>query len=230
MMEEILPVLEEQNGIIKVTGRAKRSEAHGSSPLLHATAVIAAALPDGTLLFADKTKKQAAKNSLPAGYRSGVRIVDIFGGHLPYKDLTEEDIMHGLTEQTFRKCAIRELSEELLLPDAGGVCRPYPVDENRLHLIGFYRMENDHNRELSAAYLYLLPRRENYISEDTLIQNGQDLNIPQPVIYLSPEQAIREYFSSAPCTLYFDDAIGRILEPDHGEKLLALLRRLTKMV
>ena len=64
MEEEILPVLEKSGTIIRVTGKIRRSLAHGSCPVMHATAVIAAILPDGRILFADKTKKQQAKGCL----------------------------------------------------------------------------------------------------------------------------------------------------------------------
>ena len=226
----MIPVLKMNGGKISVLGKMPRTLAHGPDPVLHATAVIAAVLPDGRILFADKTEKMRLKGRLSQLYEDGtvknsLSVIDIFGGHMDFSDLTEKDISEGLSEETYRKCAARELSEELLIPDKKGILRPLPVDMDRLVLIGMYEMENDHNREISAAYLYPLEEDASYASVDTVMTSERELAIRQPVVRLSADDAIRIYEQKGQHRMFFDDAFGRIIQDDHGEKLLSLLCR-----
>ena len=57
-MEEYLPVIEKKFHRLLVKEKIERRNAHGTSPVYHATAIIIAVLPDGKILLADKTEKE----------------------------------------------------------------------------------------------------------------------------------------------------------------------------
>ena len=61
---EYLPVLEIRDEKLLVKGKIDRIRAHCAPPVPHATSVIAAVLPDGRLLLADKTQKQKKRGRL----------------------------------------------------------------------------------------------------------------------------------------------------------------------
>ena len=145
-----------------------------------------------------------------------------------YSDVTEDDREFGLSQKAYRECAARELSEELLIEKAQGEFCPFPVVAADLIPIGFFRMENDHNKEFSWAYLYQLPEEGSYASVDTLIQNGEERILSQPLINLKPEEAIQMYLKKENGTILFGDAFGRIVEPDNGEALLRTIREVSR--
>ena len=67
MIQEYLPILKREENGIRVIGKRERELCHGKNPVFHGTAVIAAVLPDGRLLLADKTEKQQKKEGRKDG-------------------------------------------------------------------------------------------------------------------------------------------------------------------
>ncbi len=213
---EYLPILKEKNGKIIVAGQIERLKAHRKPPVCHATAIIAAILPDGRILLADKTEKQRKKGKAIPDY---VHIYDCFGGHMRYDSIPEQEHREGLSVETFRECAYRELSEELLRVDIDGSSRPFvPVRESPTP-VGFYSMENDHNREYSWAFLYVLPDFGPYTSEDTLTKPDGEESISQPVRAVSLDELLKLYQKGESCREMISDGIGRVLKRDNGKEL-----------
>lgn len=214
MKQENLPVLTYEKGTIKVVGRTSRLSAHGPHPTFHATSVIAAVLPDGRLMLTDKTQKQREKGrAVP----QGTRIFDIFGGHMRYEDIPPKDIEAGLHMETYRVCAARELSEELLRLSSDGSRIRLEVETDRLLPVGLYTLENDHNREYSWLFLYPLPDFGPYISEDTLETETKKKTIAQPIHVMNWEEVWTLYCGQSDAVL--SDALGRVLAADGGQKM-----------
>lgn len=210
---EYLPILTLRDGELIVTGKNPRPLAHGSSPTFHATAIIAAVLPDGRFLLSDKTEKQIKK-----GHRilPGHHIFDCFGGHMNYDDIPAQELSAGLSAATFLKCATRELSEELLMSDGS----PFSPNPDRFIPVGMYTLENDHNREYSWVFLYRLESFGPYASEDTLVTDGREETICQPILTATFEEILAMYGNKK-----LSDALGRVLSADGGKHLLTCLNK-----
>ena len=58
MVIEYLPILEQKDNKILTIGKIDRTKAHTNPPVLHATSIIVAVLPDGKIILTDKTEKQ----------------------------------------------------------------------------------------------------------------------------------------------------------------------------
>lgn len=221
MQSEYLPILEEHDGKLLVRGKTERRQAHTFPPVAHATAVIVAMLPDGRIILADKTEKQRKKGRI---IPSGRHVYDILGGHMTYEGIPKAEYTEGLSADTFFKCAFRELSEELLRLDADGSTQPFIPDRNRFLPIGLYTLKNDHNREYSWAFLYLLPDFGPYTSEDTLITSSGEETIRQPVRTFTPEELTFYYKNGHQNDVIISDGIGRILSKNHGKELYNLMK------
>lgn len=214
-MEEYLPVIEKCNHTLLVTDKIKRKDAHGHSPVYHATAIIIVILPDGKILLADKTEKQRAKGqNIPLQNH----IYDTFGGHMTYENIPKTELHTGISLDTFRKCACRELHEELLIEE-NGVRSGISVSEDELYPVGFYEMVNDHNREYSWVFFYRPLQNLNYLSEDTVDIQGKILTIPQPVRAFSYEE-IQTIFQNHLSQTTLSDGLGRVLSVDNRLKEL----------
>lgn len=207
-MEEYLPVIEKKFHRLLVKGKIERRNAHGVSPVYHATAIIVVVLPDGKILLADKTEKQRAKGqNIPLQNH----IYDTFGGHMTYERIPEKEYNTGISLDTFKKCACRELYEELLV-EQNGKRKGVRVQEEDLETIGFYEMVNDHNKEYSWVFLHRLTYKK-YVSEDTLeTQNGW-MTIQQPVRAFSYKE-IQDIFQNNTDGNYLSDGLGRVLRKD----------------
>lgn len=208
-MEEYLPVIEKKFHRLLVKGKIERRNAHGTSPVYHATAIIIAVLPDGKILLADKTEKQRAKGqNIPLQNH----ICDTFGGHMTYERIPEKELETGISLDTFKKCACRELHEELLVEEDGKRYGIRVQDEN-LETVGFYEMVNDHNKEYSWVFLHQLMYKKKYVSEDTLeTQNGW-MTIQQPVRAFSYKE-IQDIFQNNADGNFLSDGLGRVLRKD----------------
>ena len=208
-MEEYLPVIEKKFHRLLVKGKIERRNAHGTSPVYHATAIIIAVLPDGKILLADKTEKQRAKGQNISLQK---HIYDTFGGHMTYERIPEKELETGISLDTFKKCACRELHEELLVEEDGKRHGIRVRDEN-LETVGFYEMVNDHNKEYSWVFLHRLMYKKKYVSEDTLeTQNGW-MTIQQPVRAFSYKE-IQDIFQNNTDGNYLSDGLGRVLRKD----------------
>lgn len=208
-MEEYVPVIEKIDQTLLVKEKIKRKDAHGKAPVYHATAIIVVLLPDGRILLADKTEKQRAKGKIIS---QTCHIYDTFGGHMRYEDIPEQEHFTGISLNTFRTCACRELEEELLVKERH-TQKGVKVSEESLEVVGFYEMVNDHNKEYSWVFLYRVQRNADYISEDTLeTQNGMR-TIPQPVQAFSYEE-IQDIFLKKRSGCILSDGLGRVLEQD----------------
>lgn len=64
MVIEYLPILEQKDNKILTIGKIDRTKAHTNPPLLHATSIIVAVLPDGKIILTDKTEKQIKKEGM----------------------------------------------------------------------------------------------------------------------------------------------------------------------
>ena len=208
-MEEYLPVIEKKFHRLLVKGKIERRNAHGTSPVYHATAIIIAVLPDGKILLSDKTEKQRAKGqNIPLQNH----IYDTFGGHMTYERIPEKELETGISLDTFKKCACRELYEELLVEEDGKRYGIRVRDEN-LETVGFYEMVNDHNKEYSWVFLHRLMYKKKYVSEDTLeTQNGWK-KIQQPVRAFSYKE-IQDIFQNNTDGNFLSDGLGRVLRKD----------------
>ncbi len=224
MASEYLPVLERIGKQIKVIGKRERSLCHGPNPVFHATAVIAAVLPDGRLLLADKTEKQRRKR-LQSGQPplpEGTRIYDIFGGHMRYEDIPGREKEGFLSQDTYRKCAQRELSEELLLQKKDGSCIGFRPEPERFLPLGFYELSNDHNREYSWAFVYFLQDAGPYASQDTFWDSGLEEEIFQPVVPVSWDRLLNLFHGNSEKERV-SDGVGRILSQGEAGKLHKLI-------
>lgn len=222
MVCEYLPVLEIRDEKILVKGRIDRIRAHCAPPALHATSVIAAVLPDGRLLLADKTQKQRKKGRLVP---DGGHVYDCFGGHMTYQSIPEEELREGLRMETFLECAYRELSEELLRVTSDGSRIPFTPDKKCLIPIGRYSIENGHNREYSWGFLYVLPDFGPYTSEDTLLKETSFETIFQPVIAVTWEELCESYLDNGSGGIIISDGIGRMLAQNNGAELYECIKK-----
>lgn len=136
-----------------------------------------------------------------------------------YDSIPEQEHREGLSVETFRECAYRELSEELLRVDIDGSSRPFVPVREALTPVGFYSMENDHNREYSWAFLYVLPDFGPYTSEDTLTKPDGEESISQPVRAVSLDELLKLYQKGESCREMISDGIGRVLKRDNGKEL-----------
>lgn len=220
MTQEYLPILERRGDKLKVTGKMERSLCHGKNPSFHGTAIIAAVLPDGRILLADKTEKQqkkrrqAGKEPLP----EGLHIYDIFGGHMQYEDIPECEKEGFVSQETYRRCALRELSEELLVFREDGSYAAFRPGPGQLVPLGFYEMSNDHNREYTWAFVCFLDSMGPFISQDTLQNGSREEEIRQPLHAVDWEELL-SIFDNNFENRQVSDAIGRILKTDRGVKL-----------
>ena len=215
MSREFLPVLESDGNLLKVKGKIERSKAHGKTPVFHATAIIAAILPDGRMLLADKTEKQNRKylsQNKPA-LPPGCRIYDCFGGHMRYEDIPENELASGVSMETFKSCAMREFSEELLIKDENNNLKPFTPKESKMIPLGMYEMANDHNCEYSWVFVYKLESFGPYFSEDSFTVGSKDEIISQPVIYADSKKLMDIYLSHDPLSR-LSDAAGRVIAKD----------------
>ena len=64
MVIEYLPILEQKDNKILTIGKIDRTKAHTNPPVLHATSIIVAVLPDGKIILTDKTEKQIKKEGM----------------------------------------------------------------------------------------------------------------------------------------------------------------------
>lgn len=53
MVIEYLPILEQKDNKILTIGKIDRTKAHTNPPVLHATSIIVAVLPDGKIILTD---------------------------------------------------------------------------------------------------------------------------------------------------------------------------------
>lgn len=213
---EYLPILKKINGKILVLGQIERLKAHKKPPVCHATAIIIAVLPDGQILLVDKTEKQRKKGKVLPEH---VHIYDCFGGHMRYDSIPKEEHRKGLSVETFRMCAYRELSEELQRINPDGSRSQFVPMWDSLIPVGFYSMKNDHNWEYSWAFLYVLPDFGSYTSQDTLTRLDGEENISLPVQAMSIEKLLRLYQEGGTCGDMISDGIGRVLKRDNGKEL-----------
>lgn len=224
MTHEYLPILERRGDKLKVAGKMERSLCHRKNPFFHGTAIIVAVLPDGRILLADKTEKQqkkrrqAGKEPLP----EGLHIYDIFGGHMQYEDIPECEKEGFVSQETYRRCALRELSEELLVFREDGSYAAFRPRPGQLVPLGFYEMSNDHNREYTWAFVCFLDDDGPFASQDTFQNDEGQEEICQPVCTVDWEELIC-IFRNKLENKQVSDAIGRILQKDHGGKLHKLI-------
>lgn len=220
-MEEYLPVIEKKNQRLLVKGKIKRRDAHGHSPVYHATAIIIVVLPDGKILLTDKTEKQRAKgNNIPLLDH----IYDTFGGHMVYDKIPEKEFSTGISLDTFRKCACRELYEELLVVK-DGIQEGIKIREEDLETVGFYEMVNDHNKEYSWVFLYKALQNLKYVSEDTLETTKGMITIQQPLRAFFYEE-IQDIFQNGTNRNYLSDGLGRVLKKD--DRLKEICQRIKR--
>ena len=212
MKTEYLPVIKEQNGKFLVTGKVDRLIAHTAPPVLHATAIIVAILPDKRILLTEKSEKQRKKGRIIPDH---VHVYDCFGGHMTYDHIPPEEYDRGISLKTFQKCACRELSEELLIKTESGDFCPFSPEPDLLIPIGQYTMYNEHNHEISWAFLYPLKTYGPYASEDTLFTGNGEETISQPILAVTFEQLCACHAEASNIVLL--DGIGRILDQPEGK-------------
>ena len=221
MKQEYLPILEERQGKLLITGEIERLQAHSNPPVPHATALIVAVLPDGRIILADKADKQRRKGKkLPAGRK----VLDCFGGHMRYDSIPVQEYTQGLSMETFRKCAVRELSEELVRLDENGHRQSFIPEKELLAPIGMYTLKNDHNWEYTWAFVYFLQDYGPYTSEDTLMKADGEEIIKQDVYAVTWEELLDIYDNGANGEKVIWDGIGRILGKDKGEMLYKCIK------
>ena len=92
MVIEYLPILEQKDNKILTIGKIDRTKAHTNPPVLHATSIIVAVLPDGKIILTDKTEKQIKKGmeKVTLG-RTGITVNRNGFGALPIQRVTGED-------------------------------------------------------------------------------------------------------------------------------------------
>lgn len=104
MVIEYLPILEQKDNKILTIGKIDRTKAHTNPPVLHATSIIVAVLPDGKIILTDKTEKQIKKGR---NVKKNSHIYDTFGGHMTYESVPKDEFDTGLSIDTYRKCAYK---------------------------------------------------------------------------------------------------------------------------
>lgn len=216
MVIEYLPILEQKDNKILTIGKIDRTKAHTNPPILHATSIIVAVLPDGKIILTDKTEKQIKKGR---NVKKNSHIYDTFGGHMTYESVPKDEFDTGLSIDTYRKCAYKELSEELLRLDKDGKRKKFIPKIESFKFVGLYGIENDHNKEISGVFAYFLEDYGPYASEDTLITNGEEENIIQPICVVDWEKLNAMYTKGKEGNIFISDGIGRVLEKDNGEIL-----------
>lgn len=216
MVIEYLPILEQKDNKILTIGKIYRTKAHTNPPVLHATSIIVAVLPDGKIILTDKTEKQIKKGR---NVKKNSHIYDTFGGHMTYESVPKDEFDTGLSIDTYIKCAYKELSEELLRLDKDGKRKKFIPKIERFKFVGLYGIENDHNKEISGVFAYFLEDYGPYASEDTLITNGEEENIIQPICVVDWEKLNAMYTKGKERNIFISDGIGRVLEKDNGEIL-----------
>lgn len=216
MVIEYLPILEQKDNKILTIGKIDRTKAHTNPPVLHATSIIVAVLPDGKIILTDKTEKQIKKGR---NVKKNSHIYDTFGGHMTYESVPKDEFDTGLSIDTYIKCAYKELSEELLRLDKDGKRKKFIPKIERFKFVGLYGIENDHNKEISGVFAYFLEDYGPYASEDTLITNGEEENIIQPICVVDWEKLNAMYTKGKERNIFISDGIGRVLEKDNGEIL-----------
>ena len=103
--------------------------------------------------------------------------LDCFGGHMEYGAVPEAERTGGISDRTWLACAMRELSEELLIDGKSIV-----PDASRFELIGFFTSSEPTNPEYSPAYYYRLPAGSGFSARDNVGERDVDM----PVHIMSP--------------------------------------------
>lgn len=218
---EYLPILEQRDNKIVTIGKIDRIKAHTDPPVLHATSIIVAVLPDGKIILTDKTEKQIRKGR---NVKKNSHIYDTFGGHMTYESIPKEEYKIGLSIDTYKKCAYRELSEELLRLNDDGEKIKFKPKIDRFEFIGLYGIENDHNKEISGVFVYFLEDYGPFTSEDSLMTNEGEIIIPQPICKVNWEELNEMYTKGNGRNIFISDAIGRVLEKDSGRILIKCIQ------
>lgn len=138
---------------------------------------------------------------------------------MTYESVPKDEFDTGLSIDTYIKCAYKELSEELLRLDKDGKRKKFIPKIESFKFVGLYGIENDHNKEISGVFAYFLEDYGPYASEDTLITNGEEENIIQPICVVDWEKLNAMYTKGKEGNIFISDGIGRVLEKDNGEIL-----------
>lgn len=214
---EYLPVLVERDGKLLVAGKTERKTAHSVPPVCHATAIIVPVFPDGRLLMEDRAERHRREGRFVP---EDGHVFNCFGGHMQYADIPEEEHRTGVSMETFRKCAYRELSEELVRVTADGRRETFSPVMDRLVPVGLYSMKGEANWEYSWLFLYRLEDFGPYGSQDTVMTEHGEENVVQSACVMTWEALLEQFTNREKLdTVSFSDGIARVLLRNSGEEL-----------
>lgn len=166
---ELFPVIEMVNGKPEIKGFCERRFVH-KHRLLHATSLIIPVLSfaAGRILTVDKCEKYIS-NAAALGDPPPIAqlSVDIFGGHINFDDLSEDERKKGtITTEIMKRNAVNRLSERLFTGD-GDKRTPIEVNDWKMKFVGIYECNHTGNNELGYVFTYDMsdmPANQGYTS------------------------------------------------------------------
>lgn len=163
---EMYPIVESENGKLMIKGYCERRYIHKMG-LKHTTSLIMPVLSydEGRILTVDKCEKYIAE-ALAFGDPAPVAqmSVDIFGGHLEYSNLTEEEKSTGIiSEDMMKRNAVRRVEERILTKSDDDYVN-ITVNPSKMKFVGIYECHSEHNNEIGYVYTYELAPGD-YIAE-----------------------------------------------------------------
>lgn len=185
---EWIPKIELRDDTLVVIDRVERHKAHEKPRQWHPTSLILVLDADGLVVTVDKYPKNLRKAEV-YGYTPPAPSCrpDAMGGHIQYDQLTEAELQRGLTAETFRRGALCELSEEILVDG-----QPLTPDPERLKFHGVIRIEEE--AEFAGVFSYRIEGNHTYTGYDDLaLPAGGREQLLLPTMRFSPEELLALY-------------------------------------
>ena len=185
---EWIPKIEAHDDTLVVVDRVERHKAHEKPRQWHPTSLILVLDAEGLVVTVDKYPKNLQKAEV-YGYEPPAPSCrpDAMGGHIQYEQLTEAERQQGLTDETFRRGALCELSEEILVD--GQSLNPDPA---LLRYHGIIRIEEE--AEFAGVFSYRIQGEHAFTGYDDLaLPHGGREQLLLPTARFSPEELLALY-------------------------------------
>lgn len=226
MYLDMIPIVEVENGILTIKGYCERRFVH-THGLKHTTSLIVPVLSyeEGRILTIDKCEKYInAALALGETPSTAQLSIDIVGGHLEYRGMTEKDKREGIiTEEIMRKNAISKVEERLLIK-VGDDYGKMVVNPSKFRFVGTYECNSAQNNEIGYVYAYEVPA-DNYVAQIIgYNREGEPKKLSLQVMefMLSELLYMNDMFRTGKSSSYkICDGLSRIL--DTGDELYTVM-------